>query len=116
MAIKDLTQVEKHLFICNGGSCAQKGAEESTQKIRQYIADEGMDAQVHTSKTYCNGRCNDGPIVIAMPENIWFRHITPDACRKFVQHFVVKNQPLEEKILFTYTNKELQTGQPDGEI
>ena len=109
MAIKDLTLVQKHLFICNGGTCTKNGAEESTQKIRQYIADEGMEAQVHTTKTYCNGRCNDGPVVIAMPENVWFKGITPDFCRKFVQQYVVKNQLPESKVLFDYEEKEIRT-------
>jgi hypothetical protein len=34
MAIKDLSKIDKHLFLCNGGSCKLLGAEESTAAIR----------------------------------------------------------------------------------
>ncbi len=108
MAIKDLNFMEKHLFICNGGTCLKHGAEETTRNLREYIADEGMEAQVHTTKTYCNGRCNDGPVVVAMPGNVWFKGISPDYCRKFVRQYVVNGEVPLEKVLFDYEQKTIR--------
>lgn len=102
MAIKDLTCVERHLFLCNGGTCTRNGAEQTTARIRECIADEGLDAQVHTTKTYCNGRCNDGPVVVVMPEGVWYKKITPEIARKFVRQQLVNGQPLTEHLLFQY--------------
>lgn len=84
------------------------GAEQTTQKLREYIADEGLEAQVHTTKTYCNGRCNDGPVVVAMPDNVWFKEISPDYCGQFVRQYVVGDQVPEEKVLFDYAQKTLR--------
>jgi (2Fe-2S) ferredoxin len=102
MAIKDLTQVSRHLFLCNGGSCTRKGADQTTAKIRECIKDEGLDPEVHTTKTYCNGRCDDGPVVIVMPEGVWYKNITPEMSKKFVMQQLVKGQPLHEHVLFNY--------------
>ena len=102
MAIKNITEVDVHLFMCNGGTCCQKGAEESTRKIREYIADEGLDRTVHTTKTYCNGRCDDGPIVIAMPEGKWFKNVTPQNAKRFVKEYLLVKNGCEKLSLFTY--------------
>jgi (2Fe-2S) ferredoxin len=102
MAIKNLTEVRVHLFLCNGGSCCRKGAEDSTRKIREYIADEGLEKVVHTTKTYCNGRCDDGPVVIAMPEGKWFKNITPGNAKRFVKEYLVLQNGCGKLKLFTY--------------
>ena len=64
MAIKDLTKVISHLFLCNGSSCKKNDGEHVTNSFREAIADAGLHETVHTTKTLCSGRCDDGPIVI----------------------------------------------------
>ncbi|MCU0443838.1 MAG: hypothetical protein MUE85_02900 [Microscillaceae bacterium] len=109
MAIKNLLDIEKHLFICNGGTCMRNGSEECTAKIREYIKDEGLETIIHTTKTYCNGRCEDAPILIQMPEGIWYKNITPELARKFVRECLVKGKILEDKILFQYGVSQLNS-------
>ena len=102
MAIKDLNKVDKHLFLCNGGSCKLLGAEESTAAIRAYIKDCGMDESIHTTKTLCNGRCKDGPIVIAQPDGIWFKGITRELAGTLVLEFLICRIVPENLVLFRY--------------
>jgi (2Fe-2S) ferredoxin len=102
MAIKDLTAVSTHLFLCNGGSCARKGAEESTRRIREYLADEGLAETVHTTKTYCNGRCHDGPVVIALPEGKWFKNVVPEQAKRFVKEYLVAQNGCPSLALYHY--------------
>lgn len=109
MAIKDLTVVNKHLFLCNGASCKLLGAEESTIAIRAGIAGCGLSDRVHTTKTLCNGRCKDGPIVIAMPEGVWFKKMDKEKADSFVKEFLVLNKLPSENVLFTYGTDEIYT-------
>lgn len=102
MAIKDLTQVATHLFICNGGSCKARGAEESTALIRCALEEGGFSDSVHTTKTLCNGRCNDGPIIISQPQGIWFKEITVEACRNFVKSYIVDGVIPKANRLYAY--------------
>ncbi len=112
MAIKNITEITRHLMLCNGGTCTQKGAEESTAKIRAYLQDEGIDIAVHTTKTYCNGRCQDGPVVIVMPEGTWYKQITADKARKFVQQHLVRGQEVSDWVLYHYGDDVLHPVQP----
>lgn len=108
MAIKDLTNVRLHLFLCNGGTCTQKGAAASTAAIRQTIAELGFADQVHTSKTLCNGRCNEGPVVIACPANHWYGHITAEIAPLLVRSLLLHHQPLPGHLFFQYPGNELE--------
>jgi (2Fe-2S) ferredoxin len=110
MAIKDLTLIKKHLFLCNGGSCKLLGAEESSVAIRKAIADSGLLDEIHTTKTLCNGRCKDGPIVIAQPDGLWFKKITKDDAASFINKFLVIKAIPHEKLLYQYGQETIHVG------
>lgn len=110
MAIKDLTLVKKHLFLCNGGSCKLLGAEESTAAIRSAITECGLSDEIHTTKTLCNGRCKDGPIVIAQPDGIWFKMMGKEKADAFVKEFLVEQQIPKDKVLYKYGADTIQIG------
>jgi len=107
MAIKDLTLIEKHLFFCNGGTCKNKGAEESTSEIRKLVSQSGLNESVHTTKTLCNGRCKDGPIIISQPDGIWFKEITADKAADFLSEYLLKGNVPERMRLFRYGDREI---------
>jgi (2Fe-2S) ferredoxin len=108
MAIKDLTVIKKHLFLCNGASCKLRGAEESTAAIRLAIAEHGLSDEIHTTKTLCNGRCKDGPIIIAQPDGIWFKMMVKEKAGDFVKEFLVEQHIPKDKVLYEYGSDTIQ--------
>ncbi len=102
MPIKDLNKVKKHLFLCNGDTCTQKGAADNTLKIREYILQKGLHDEIHTTKTYCNGRCKDGPIMIVMPEGNWYGHVDPAFSNRYVQQELIHGIEMTDNRLFQY--------------
>lgn len=114
MAIKDLIKVDKHLFLCNGGSCKLLGAEESTAAIRSAINERGLTEQIHTTKTLCNGRCKDGPIVISMPEGIWFKKIDKEKVDSLVKKFLVDKKIPWQDVLFVYGYDDIYTEEEES--
>jgi (2Fe-2S) ferredoxin len=101
MAIKNLTEIRTHLFMCSGGSCKLLGAEESIAAIRAAIKEAGLSEEVHTTKTFCNGRCKDGPVVISQPAGLWFKQMTKDKAVSFVRS-LMENRVLQENVLYRY--------------
>ncbi|KHF30431.1 Ferredoxin, 2Fe-2S [Anoxybacillus sp. BCO1] len=75
MATWNLQGTKHHILICNGASCMRKGGEEVTQAIRDEIDQLQIHAYVHTTRTRCNGRCEDACVVIVYPEGVWYRTI-----------------------------------------
>ncbi|MFL2581766.1 MAG: (2Fe-2S) ferredoxin domain-containing protein [Flavobacteriales bacterium] len=80
MAIKDIINSKKCLFMCNGGSCMKMNAEEVTQAIRKSIQDFKLDDDYHTVRTKCMGRCDDAPVAMLAPDNIWLKDINHNQC------------------------------------
>ena len=106
MATWNLTGTRHHVLICNGGSCMREGAEEVTQAIRDEIAMQGVDIFIHTTRTRCNGRCEDACVVIMYPEGTWYKGMTPDTGRTLVRECLgAKEQGVQHNITYTYSNE-----------
>ncbi len=96
MAVVDLLETKKCLFICNGGCCMKKDAELVTVGIRKHIADLGFKDSVHTVRTRCIGRCDDAPVVFSSPDSVWYKEVFPEDVPQFVQNYLHSNQLIEK--------------------
>ena len=71
-----------HFFLCNSfraagesqGACHKKGATDLLQYLQNEIADRGIDAIV--SLTSCLNLCEEGPILVVYPNELWYFQIT----------------------------------------
>lgn len=100
MTTWNLSGMKSHLFICNGSSCMRKGAENITLAIRDEIAELGMDEQIHTTRTRCNGRCKDACIVIAYPQGSWYKASSVEIGREIVRD-CIEQQNIQHTIYRT---------------
>ncbi|MWC30607.1 (2Fe-2S) ferredoxin domain-containing protein [Paenibacillus sp. MMS18-CY102] len=102
MATWDLSATKHHVLICNGGSCMRRLGDEVTLAIREEIRLQEADDYIHTTRTKCNGRCEDACVVTVYPEGIWYQNMTPDSGRQLVREHLLQGRPLREKMTFSY--------------
>ncbi|WP_206918183.1 (2Fe-2S) ferredoxin domain-containing protein [Alicyclobacillus suci] len=93
MSTRDLSTVEYHFFICNGGTCMRNQGEEVTRAIRNEITRHDAGDQIHTTRTRCNGRCDDACVTIVYPDGHWYRNVTPELGRELVRTYLTGNMP-----------------------
>ena len=91
MAIKDIVNTKKCLFICNGGSCMKKDAEDVTQSIRKSIKNFRLNDEYHTIRTKCMGRCDDAPVAMMAPDSVWLKNISPHQCSHIINEIQLGN-------------------------
>jgi (2Fe-2S) ferredoxin len=108
MAIKDLTKCERHIFLCSGSSCTENGATELIHTIREEIRLQGLHDCIHTTKTLCNGRCDDGPIVIIQPDGIWYRHVGANKAQRIVDEHLKNDRPIADLVLYRWGHSTLE--------
>jgi (2Fe-2S) ferredoxin len=105
MATWNLIGTKQHVLICNGSSCMRKGGEEATQAIREEITNLDLDKVIHTTRTRCNGRCKDAPVVIVYPEGTWYKAVTPEVGSKIVKQHLAEGNALEEFVIYEYSDE-----------
>ncbi|KAF4324923.1 hypothetical protein G195_001733, partial [Phytophthora kernoviae 00238/432] len=109
LATWNLEHTQCHLLICNGGSCTQLGADDITESIRDEIQKLDADELIHTSRTQCNGRCSDACVVIAYPEGVWYKDITPESGKELVQKHL-QGQRLDSHMVYHFDQTFIPTG------
>ncbi|PYZ92537.1 ferredoxin [Salipaludibacillus keqinensis] len=85
MTTWDLSRTKNHILICNGGSCSRQGAEELTDSLREEISRRELNTEIHTTKTRCNGRCQDACVVTVYPEGSWYKDLSISDVKPFIQ-------------------------------
>ena len=80
-------------------------ADEVTNVIRQQITYAGEDTRIHTTRTRCMGRCDDGCIVAVYPEGVWYKAVVPHIAQQIVQDHLVHNKIEEKNVLFTFNEQ-----------
>ena len=109
MAIKDLTKVKKHLVLCNGEPCTLNGANKMIESIRKSIKKCGLHDEIHTTRTLCNGRCDDGAIVIVYPDGIWYKNVDEAVADKIVKRHLIDGEIVKENLLYIHNNKSINS-------
>jgi (2Fe-2S) ferredoxin len=101
MAIKDLTKVQKIVFICNGGTCTNKsGPDDNTAELRKHLTEYELNDAVHTVRTKCMGQCDKGPVMFIHPEGVWYGGVNPEITREIVVKHLIGHVLIEENVIF----------------
>jgi (2Fe-2S) ferredoxin len=112
MTTYNLHGTTSHLLICNGSSCKKHQGKKVAKAIEKEIEKQGAEAHIHTTVTHCNGRCSDACVVIAYPQGVWYRGITPQLGKDLVRCHL-QGEILQEQAVYTYEEK-LQAVNPRG--
>ncbi|BAB04086.1 ferredoxin [Halalkalibacterium halodurans] len=104
MATWNLTKTKHHVLICNGSSCNKAGAEQLTRSIRAEIMAKGLDPIIHTTRTLCNGRCQDKCVLITYPSGHWYKEMSSEDAPRFVDS-LLSGRRVEEKISHTFNGE-----------
>ncbi len=68
---------QKYVFVCEnsrqeGDCCSQKGAR-LRELLKTAVKERGYSSKVRVSRSGCLDACADGPNVLVMPDNVWFK-------------------------------------------
>lgn len=70
----------KYIFVCenertDGDCCAPRGLK-IRELLKEKIKQRGLSKQVRVSRSGCLDVCSEGPNVLLMPDNVWFKRVT----------------------------------------
>ena len=98
--INDRRKMSKTIIMCGGTGCKASGYQEVADALNKELLMHGVDSTVRLRITGCHGFCEQGPIAVIEPENIFYCHITPADAHDIVAK-TIKNGEVVERLLYT---------------
>ena len=87
-----MIQYMMQILVCGGTGCLSSKSDELVEKLRFYIAQEGMSNRVEVIQTGCFGFCEKGPIVKVLPDNTFYVQVKPEDAETLIKEHVVKGR------------------------
>ena len=91
----------KHIFICQGNDCLQKGSEEIRDEFRrQLIEKEIFNTEVKVNKSGCFDQCRYGINIVIYPEGTWYCNVDKPAVKRIIEKHIVGGEILQNLLHF----------------
>jgi NADH-quinone oxidoreductase subunit F len=83
------------ITICGGTGCCASGSESVSAAFRQEVGKQDLGDRVDVKVTGCHGFCERGPLVVILPDGIFYQRVTPKDVSKIVSETVLNGQVIE---------------------
>jgi len=88
------------VMICGGTGCQASRSLAVIDAVRKELSSQGLDKSVRLCATGCHGFCEQGPVMIIEPGNLFYCHVSPEDAFEIVSQTVVKGETIE-RLLYT---------------
>ena len=92
--IKPANSNQRTIFICQGTGCVSGKSLEITEALKKNIAELGLKG-INVDFTGCHGFCEQGPLAIIEPEEIFYTHVTIEDVPEIVTSHLRDGKPVE---------------------
>ena len=89
----------KRILICAGTGCVSSGANKVIDALHKQVEERGLKDSVRIDITGCHGFCEQGPLVIIEPKDIFYCRVEEEDVPDIVEKSLV-NDEVVEKLLF----------------
>ncbi|UCH52175.1 MAG: SLBB domain-containing protein [Chloroflexota bacterium] len=87
-------------MVCGGTGCRASRSQAVIDAVNDELSRHVLDTKVRLCVTGCHGFCEQGPVVIIEPNNIFYCHVSPEDAFEVVCQTVVKGEIIE-RLLYT---------------
>jgi len=88
------------VMVCGGTGCRASRSKELVEALREELSKQGLDRKVRLCVTGCHGFCEQGPVMIIEPGNIFYCRVSPEDAFEIVYQTVLSGLPVE-RLLYT---------------
>jgi (2Fe-2S) ferredoxin len=81
------------VLVCQNRTCRKQGAKQVLAAFQAQAVPE-----VTVQKSGCLGQCGSGPMVVVLPEEVWYGRVHPDEVPVVVQRHLRGQQPVQEMV------------------
>ncbi|MHA2213844.1 MAG: NAD(P)H-dependent oxidoreductase subunit E, partial [Candidatus Thorarchaeota archaeon] len=93
------------VFICRGTGCESSKSALLHELLVNEIRNRGMEKNVHVKKTGCHGFCQQGPLMIIEPDDIFYVKVQEKDIPEIVESHLIQGIPVE-RLFYIEPNSE----------
>lgn len=93
-----------HLFICTqqkpegSVSCPAHGSIPVLDALDREIQGRGLNHEVQLTTCGCMGLCDEGPVMVAYPAGVWYRHVRPSDVGEILDAHLDGDRPVDRLV------------------
>jgi NADH-quinone oxidoreductase subunit F len=72
------------LTICNGTGCQASRSAAVVESLKAERSEQGLEGKIRIRVTGCQGFCEQGPVVVVAPGDIFYCRVTPDDAAELI--------------------------------
>ncbi|MFC1904630.1 NADH-ubiquinone oxidoreductase-F iron-sulfur binding region domain-containing protein [Chloroflexota bacterium] len=88
------------VMVCGGTGCQASNSRAVVETVRDELSGQGLEQNVRLCVTGCHGFCEQGPVMVIEPGNVFYCHVSPEDVFEIVYQTVMKGE-LVERLLYT---------------
>ena len=98
-----LNKYKHQILICSGAGCISSNCGLVRDAVTSEVEKIGLKDEVVIYETGCMGTCAVGPVMLILPERIFYTELTPLKAKEIVNAHIVKNKILEGYTFYDQT-------------
>ncbi|MCL5031012.1 MAG: NADH-quinone oxidoreductase subunit NuoF [Bacteroidetes bacterium] len=94
------------LMVCTGTGCFAGGAYQIIDELKKELELFGLKEEVTVVATGCNGFCGQGPLMVVLPDNIFYGWLETKDIHHLVEEHFLKGRPVKKLMFIPPEQKE----------
>lgn len=99
-----MAKYKMHLLVCGGTECHASDSDKLISKLKQEVAEKGLNEEVQVIGTGCFGFCEKGSIVKVIPDNTFYIEVKPEDATEIINEHCIKGQKVERLLISSDPN------------
>lgn len=88
-----IEELPNKLLVCQNVTCQQQGSKEVLAAFQQHAP-----AGTQVEPSGCLGQCGNGPMVLTLPDRIWYHRVQPKDVLRIADQHLRGNRPVVSKL------------------
>src|SRR5659263_219185 len=98
-----LAKYKYQVLICSGAGCVSCNCIDVKNTVMDEIAKNSMQNDVLVYETGCMGTCSVGPVMLILPERIFYTEVTPEIARNIIRSHIANSKILIENTFYDHS-------------
>ncbi len=100
--IREEKKYRYQLLLCAGAGCVSSGCEQVYQAAEKAVDKLGFSEHVKLIRTGCIGTCAVGPVMLILPDNLFFTGLDEAIVEKVLESFLIDSEVLIEYTFYDH--------------